>query len=246
MTEEQRRPWAQSCQSTGMQHRHSRKEGSLSAPFVMLTDHFSCPSGIFCLSFVRDDMKSPPSTFNLFTEGMHNAIPWPYICDIIFKKCYLLLIVIFTTEIGKLALSSAFLSGQFLYGHRHICTVRGCLRSPSIARAPGKAWTGSLLKLMSPFFLLSQLCFVQPWHNLNLKQLQFTWYYNIQGKNPSDRWFAQFHPLWKHKCYKQQKGRKLLRDAGKYSVSKCNMLYVDKTHWVCEYGVTYYYSGKRS
>lgn len=113
--------------------------------------------------------------------------------------------MIFTTEIGKLALSSAFLSGQFLYGHRCICTVRGCLRSPSIARAPGKAWTGSLLKLMSPFFLLSQLCFVQPWHNLNLKQLQFTWYYNIQGKNPSDRWFAQFHPLWKHKCYKSRK-----------------------------------------
>lgn len=99
---------------------------------------------------------------------------------------------------------------------------------------------------MSPFFLISQLCFVQPWHNLNLKQLQFTWYYNIQGKNPSDRWFAQFHPLWKHKCYKQQKGRKLLRDAGKYSVSKCNVLYVDKTHWVCEYRVTYHYSGKRS
>lgn len=33
-----------------------------------------------------------------------------------------------------------------------------------------------------------------------------------------------------YKRYKQQKGRKLLWDAGKYSVSKCNRLYMDKTH----------------
>lgn len=48
---------------------------------------------------------------------------------------------------------------------------------------------------------------------------------------------AQFHLFCKDKCYKQQKGRKLLRDAGKYCVSKHNRLYTDKTCGVCAYTV---------
>lgn len=70
------------------------------------------------------------------------------------------------------------------------------------------------------------------WRNRSLLEAGNNW-----GKNPSYELFAQFHPLCKAKCYKQQKVRKLLWDAGKYSVSKCNGLYTDKTHWVCTYTV---------